>query len=306
MDRKIEDAFAALLNGADPATLNPTNPDGPTSAVSAKAHDAKDKKQKKSKGDPRIIISCAEVEKLIFGDRSDPEKAFGRKRNRARRGVKDDEEWKSVDMVDSPSSASAADSKKHDESDSDGSVERISEGLSDASLVASDEDFAPESEHTSAEDSAGSAVGAGTKGSGGGVSLKEFSRKEFSTTRVRPSQAESEVNFSAMGGERSWAEKIDETPEMLVKRREGQRKAEEKEMVKSAARRAVVFGVWVKGGDDEGAERKAGRGKAKGMVEDDVVGTAGEVRRKCEAVMSGAVVEPSFAKGEWGIRWRED
>jgi hypothetical protein len=28
-------------------------------------------------------------------------------------------------------------------------------------------------------------------------------------------------------------------------------------------------------------------------------------KRKCEAVMKGAVVEASFAKGEWGIRWRE-
>jgi hypothetical protein len=30
-----------------------------------------------------------------------------------------------------------------------------------------------------------------------------------------------------------------------------------------------------------------------------------EARRKCEALMNGSVVEPSFAKGNWAIRWRE-
>ncbi|KAK8133308.1 hypothetical protein PG999_001481 [Apiospora kogelbergensis] len=34
-------------------------------------------------------------------------------------------------------------------------------------------------------------------------------------------------------------------------------------------------------------------------------GTGGR-RRYCEAVMNGKVVEPSFAKGNWGIRWREE
>jgi hypothetical protein len=29
-------------------------------------------------------------------------------------------------------------------------------------------------------------------------------------------------------------------------------------------------------------------------------------RRKCEAVMSGQVVEPSFAKGDWSVRWRDE
>ena len=55
---------------------------------------------KKIKGETRIIVSCAEVETLIFGIRQDPEKVFGRKKNRARRGVPDAKEWKSVDMED--------------------------------------------------------------------------------------------------------------------------------------------------------------------------------------------------------------
>jgi hypothetical protein len=49
-------------------------------------------------------------------------------------------------------------------------------------------------------------------------------------------------------------------------------------MVRKAARRGCAFGFTV-----EGEEEK----------------------KKCEAVMKGVVVESSFAKGEWGVRWRE-
>ncbi|KAL1882193.1 hypothetical protein Daus18300_000679 [Diaporthe australafricana] len=98
-----------------------------------------------------------------------------------------------------------------------------------------------------------------------------------SGTRIRPPQSTSEVNGS-VGGEKGRAERIDETDEMLEKRRQGQKKARQREMVRCAARRAVVFGL---------------------------VAGEGEERRKCEAVMNGKVVEPSFAKGGWSIRWRE-
>ncbi|KAI3399937.1 hypothetical protein diail_5093 [Diaporthe ilicicola] len=98
-----------------------------------------------------------------------------------------------------------------------------------------------------------------------------------SGTRVRPPQSTSEVNGS-VGGEKGRAERIDETDEMLEKRRQGQKKARRREMVRCAARRAVVFGLAAGGGED---------------------------RRKCEAVMNGKVVEPSFAKGDWSVRWRE-
>lgn len=106
-----------------------------------------------------------------------------------------------------------------------------------------------------------------------------------SGTRIRPPQSISEVNGS-VGGEKGRAERIQETDEMLEKRREGQKRAKEREMTKCAARRGVVFGFDV----DEGKDgSKAGDGK----------------RRLCEAVMTGKVVEPSFAKGDWAIRWRE-
>ena len=63
---------------------------------------------------------------------------------------------------------------------------------------------------------------------------------------------------------------------MIEKRKEGQRRVEEREMVRSAARRGCVFGFLI------GAK---GDGEKEG-------------RRKCEAIMKGQVVESSFAKGE--------
>lgn len=103
-----------------------------------------------------------------------------------------------------------------------------------------------------------------------------------SGTRIRPPQSVSEVNGS-VGGEKGWKERIEEDEEMLEKRRRGQRRAKEKEMVKCAARRGVVFGFFP----------GAGQGDESG------------VQRMCEAVMNGKVVEPSFAKGDWSVRWRE-
>lgn len=128
--------------------------------------------------------------------------------------------------------------------------------------------------------------------------------------RVRPPQSQSEVNGS-IGGEKGWAEKIEETPEMLRKRLEGQKRADERELVRCAARRLCAFGVVVDGSvavdeaKDKGAKRKRkGKGKEKEGDHGEKRGEQ-ECRKKCEAVMSGSVVEASYAKGEWGIRWRE-
>ena len=63
-------------------------------------------------------------------------------------------------------------------------------------------------------------------------------------------------------------------------------RADQREMVRKAARRGCAFGF-----------KAEGEGGVRG-------GETGE-KRKCEAVMKGAVVEASFAKGEWGVRWRE-
>lgn len=61
-------------------------------------------------------------------------------------------------------------------------------------------------------------------------------------------------------------------------RKWGMNKAKEREMVRRAARRGVAFGF----------EMEEGK------------------RRSVEAVQRGRVVESSFAKGEWGVRWREE
>lgn len=112
-----------------------------------------------------------------------------------------------------------------------------------------------------------------------------------SGTRKRPPQSVSEVNGS-VGGEKGRAERIEETDEMLEKRRQGQRRAKEREMVRCAARRGVVFGFQLSPDDITGMGDLA---KTKDQEE----------KVKCEAVMSGKVVEPSFTKGNWSIRWRE-
>lgn len=186
------------------------------------------KVSKKMKGDPRILVPCTAAETLMFGDRHDPEKVFGRKKNRPRRGAPDEAEWKSVDMEDRPEP----------------------EPLGEYVVVDGD-------------------------------MLARMSIR--SGTRVRPPQEISEVN-GGVGGEKGKAERIEETEEMLKKRREGQQRATEREMVRCAARRGVAFGFIIK---NESGGNEVGE------------------RRKCEAVMLGKVVESSFAKGDWSIRWRE-
>ncbi|EGP88224.1 uncharacterized protein MYCGRDRAFT_39852 [Zymoseptoria tritici IPO323] len=213
LDRKIERTIASLLNGEEDCGLEKTA--------------ARDRVVK---GDPRLIVTCGEIEEIIFGTRFDPEKTHGRRKNRKSRAIgASKEEWKSVDMVDSETSDSQDDEE--------------------------DEYHDDHSDFGFSDDGAAS---------GGGV-------------RVRPPQTESDVNFS-VGGERSRNEKIEETPLDLEKRREGAKRAEEREMVKRAARRAIVFGLEVPRMDPI---------------------------RKAEGLMNGIVVEPSFAKGNWSVRWRD-
>ena len=102
---------------------------------------------------------------------------------------------------------------------------------------------------------------------------------------------------------------------MLQKRLEGQKRAEQRELVRCAARRLCAFGVLVDdlgGGEDTGGKEVKAKmkGKGKDRGKDGLVGSDGsderqEIWKKCEAVMRGNVVEASYAKGEWGIRWRE-
>jgi hypothetical protein len=79
----------------------------------------------------------------------------------------------------------------------------------------------------------------------------------------------------------------------------GQRRAERRERVRRAARRAVVFGLLH---EDHAAASSIGGASTK--MADKITSAEPSLVRKCEAVVNGAVVEPSFAKGDWCVRWR--
>lgn len=249
IDRKIEAVFVALLDGATYESLQYKEGDFsvediPVVRSNKELHGKSSGKGKKAvKGDPRIIAECATVENIVFARERDPTKVFGRRKNRAARGVVEEGEWKSVDMADDPHVNTTP---------------------------ITDPDTSSENDQTSSLDS-GHATG--------GIPLVKKITNEpaygFGGGKIRPPQDTSDINGS-IGGEKGRAERIHETDEMKAKRKDGERRAEEKEMVKRAARRGVAFGF---GG--------------------------GEDKRKCEAVMKGVVVESSFAKGGWGIRWRE-
>ena len=110
VDRKIEATFAALLNGASAESLKQSagaEPVKPTEKEQShedgkvkgeKKHQKKPSKSKSTKGDHRIIIECAAVEEIVFQREKDPEKVYGRRKNRkARYVVEKPEDWKSVD-----------------------------------------------------------------------------------------------------------------------------------------------------------------------------------------------------------------
>ena len=69
-------------------------------------------------------------------------------------------------------------------------------------------------------------------------------------------------------------------------RTQGMQRARQREMVRQAARRGVAFGFVMK--DEIPRETSAPNAVP---------------RRKVMAIKDGKVVDPSFAKGEWGVRW---
>lgn len=208
----------------------------------------------RKKGESRVLLPLSILEEAVFGSRSDPERSFGRRRNRAFRGVREDGQWRSVDMED----------------DSDGG-----DGLRPEPISTWDE----------AEDFEGDDLEIE-----GGVRLE---RRNWDDEDEEVGAGEAE------------------TPELVAKRRAGQKKAEEREFIRCVVRRAVVFGIevdgWEEVGGGAGTTKKSKKGKGRNTEEDEEV-TESEVkpRRKCEAIMSGQVVEPSFAKGDWSVRWRDE
>lgn len=259
LDRRIEEAFVSLLNGLAASSVHHNAEQSKESEPSAILYQVKNTKTKKKKGDPRILASCSDVETAVFGSRHDPEKVFGRKKNRAQRGAADSDDWKSVDMEGANSGE-----ESHGSAEESGNVQNTSD--------------------------AGHDVKSDYSNFGGG--------------KVRPPQSQAEVNGS-VGGEKGRAERNDETAEALKKRKLGERRAEEKEMVRRAARRGCAFGFLV----DTNAAATQGK-KKKNLADADVTSSSNaqgeERRKKCEAVMNGMAVEASSAKGDWQIRWRED
>lgn len=236
IDRRIERVIVGLLDGVE--------------QVEGTGQVKREKVVKK--GDPRVLVTMDEIEEAVFGSRFDPEKVFGRRKNRRSRVIGGKKgEWKSVDM----------------ESES-GSEQETGES--------------EDEEH----------------GEGGGGAVLDTK----TGAKVRPPQTESEVNFS-VGGERGKMEKIEESAVDAEKRHEGQKKAEEREMVRRAARRGVVFGFETE--SEPRPEMEVAK-KGKKKHQDGPADETQPYRRKCEALMQGSVVEPSFAKGNWSIRWRDE
>lgn len=292
-DRKIEATFAALLDGASPDSLKEgAVEDGGKLGKEGEKKGHKKKASKSMKGDHRPIIECQMVEEIVFQREKDPEKVYGRRKNRkARFVVEKDEDWKSVDMVDRPAGTSNAGATTTTQ-------QHPTNFTSDEDTVSDSEDEEPERE--------GGVVIEPTRDPQD--PLPDSIEYGYGSGKIRPPQDQNDVNGS-VGGEKGWAERIEETEDMKEKRREGQRRAEEREMVRKAARRGCAFGFVVEGdGGEEKWEKREGKSKAGKDGKKDAaakVEEGKEERRKCEAVMKGVVVESSFAKGDWGIRWRE-
>lgn len=263
----VEKALVALLEEREPPPPFVKNTTTGIDAAPATGGESKGKtipKPQRKKGETRVLLPLSVLEEAVFGSRSDPERAFGRRRNRAFRGVREDGEWRSVDMEDDDS----------EEGDGGAAYTKRPEPISTWEGA---EDF--DGEDLEIE---------------GGVRLAKRSDWD-------------EDEDGGPGAE-------PETPELAAKRRAGQKKAEEREFVRCVVRRAVVFGVEVEGWEEVGGDgggggaKKGKKGKGRRDANSDYEDVPSEVkpRRKCEAVMSGQVVEPSFAKGDWSVRWRDE
>jgi hypothetical protein len=275
------------------------------------------------KGDKRILIKVDEVESLIFGSRFDPEKTHGRKKNRAKRTLSQDgvaaadqdPGWGYVKTDANENKTNDADDTNASEDDS------ASEAGTDDQNYMSDNSaggvplFLPDRSKSAAPAKPINSPPTASSSAKERQDYIDFQAKNFGAGKVRPSQLDTELNFSAMGGERGWAEKLEETDEMREKRLAGERRAREREQVRCAARRLVAFGwpVAVEAEEEEvigKSKRKNKKGK-KGTDDEEEIVEAGKgrgprmIQKKCEAIMAGVAVEASYAKGPFWIRWRE-
>jgi len=296
------------------------------------------KKPAGKKGDHRILVTCTQVEEIIYNRVKDPEKVYGRRKNRLPRWMPETEgKWKSVDMV---SSDEYSDGSTNDEDNSDDGT-RLSDNKSNEDSTLSAENLSLSDKERSDSDSKTPSAVKGAQKSGPHARSSISDPTTFTTDPYSSDAPSKKVSFAPshnpVASNAVAVPSSDQTTlpsdsnqevgnaaqsttthvsEDDAKRREGERKAQERERVRCAARRAVIFGLvtGVSEGNDKGTSGKANakkgkKGKRRGSIssdEEEEDKGPKEVRRKCEAVMQGVVVEPSFAKGEWGIRWREE
>lgn len=284
-----------------------------TSSKGQDSHSPAKKQPVGKKGDHRILVSCTQVEEIIYNRVKDPEKVYGRRKNRLPRWMPEAEgEWKSVDMV---SSDEDSDAFTNDEDSSDGGV-GLSDNKSNDSSTLNVENLSlydkeqadPDATIEGADSPKAPPKKVSFAPSHDTVASNAIAVPSSDQTRL-PTSSNQEIGNAAQSS-------TTHVSEDDLKRREGERKAQERERVRCAARRAVIFGLVTgvaetndKGGSGGGKAKKGKKGKRRGSISsDDEEADRGpkEVRRKCEAVMQGVVVEPSFAKGDWGIRWREE
>jgi len=318
-------------NETTPAVTSTSTPSTVTLATPTRPAQPHKKPPGTKKGDHRILVPCSRVETLIYGRIKDPNKVYGRRRNRAKRGFADvdaDGRWRSVDMVSSEESGSDDDSSEAGGGDGDGDGDGHGNG---------GVDWDSEAQHTdgSASESVSARVSRlSLDAAQHGANRRVAERKAKRSEEYDDDEDAGGVSLTASSNQPNTT-KSPNSQGLLVsddqqKRREGQKKAEERETVRCAARRACVFGLLVpasmqeqdsRGGGVKGSSKgKKGSERAakrKGLLgsEDEGLEVVGEgfggkgskeVRWKCEAIMSGMVVEPSFAKGDWGIRFREE
>ena len=354
IDRRIEDAFLALLNGEDPPSASGSQENEGENDPQSKTHEAQSTAGKKpvgKKGDHRILVPCTQVEEIIYERVKDPEKVYGRRKNRLPRWMPEKEgEWRSVDMV---SSDDFSDASTNDEKPSDDGILNSASTLDPSgSTFAKNpfkdktnkdtetlgaENLSPTDEERPDRDSSMPSVVKGAQKSSIHsrstiTDPTSFTTQDPSSDKPTHEPSHGSVASGAVAvpaSDKTTVSFSDSTHEIAnnaqsstphvsednAKRREGERKAQERERVRCAARRAVIFGLVT--GIQESSEKsssgkgkKGKKGKRRGSIssDEDEEEDKGpkEVRRKCEAIMQGVVVEPSFAKGDWSVRWREE
>ncbi|KAJ1331752.1 endopolyphosphatase [Microdochium nivale] len=306
----------------------------------------KRQKSKPAKGESRILVPCDEVEDIIFGKRVDPAKVFGRKKNRASRVIRPTAKQDGDDAGDNGPGNERLPSYgvtkfKTDSSDDDG-VMQLDDGDDDDDgddYVHShdhDDDGSGDNTNNNNHDVVdGHTVAAMSVRSGARV------RPAQSVSEVNGSVG-GEKGWAERAGESEEMTRRRIEGQQRAQRKEMVRCAARRGVVfgfkldgggeaASAAAGATTqheqrggntdksSGVAFVGGVGGGSSSSSSKKKAKRASrisreknnysndgEEDAEHRGGPAIRKCEAVMQGKVVEPSYAKGDWGVRWRED